>query len=171
MKLQETVQKLSMLEYALVHGGPRHPKYPHPSFAGQIAQVFEEYPQLKKDGDFTDFLEMYVGAIILYPDNSVQAAINGVWDYTAHLLEPEVLEQGKYLRFATIIFEPPAKDKLTGVSFAFDLSHDVLSVYRTANVKDEMAQFGVRRTPHEYYCDTFIEWLEKLVEAKGRLID
>jgi hypothetical protein len=171
MNLQEIVKKLSLFEYSLVHGGPRHPEYPNPSFADQIAQVFEAYPKLRKYHDFVDFLEMYVGAIIIYPDNSVDAAINGVWDYTEHLLEDTALEENKYMRFASIMLHPSAEGQIRGIHFAFDISDAGQGIYRSANYNDAKAQFGMRRTPYEWYCDTFIEWLEKFVAADGRLID
>lgn len=171
MDIVKIGQQLSQMEFALVHGGPKHPIYPNLGFQHQIDQVFDKYPRLKKDQTYVDFLETYVGALILYPDSSIHVAIHGVWDYTLHLLEDELLEDSRFLCFSSVMFHPSIEGNLNSLSFAFDLSHDNIGILKDTYFTDETAELGFRREPYQPYCDTFAEWLDRLVKAKGRLVD
>lgn len=170
MNVEEIGQQLSKMEFALVHGGPRHPVYPNVSAQSQINQVFDAYPRLRKDQSYVDFLEMYAGALILYPDSSIVVLIHGIWDYTPHLLDGEFVD-GKYLCFADVMFDPPINDDILSVGFAFDISNDEPGIFRSVDYDDPEGEFSIRREPYRPYCDTFVEWLDKLVRVKGRLVD
>ncbi|GEM_PF-5542114 len=171
MEVTEMISRLSKLEYSLVHGGHRHSEFPNQDVIDEIKQVFETYPKLTKDSGFVDFLEMCSGAIIIYPDDSIDVSIYGVWDYSGDILSDTERIGERFLPFAGIMFHPPIKESdLKSLSFAFDISSDDLGVYRRANYADELIERS-QLSNYTRYCDTFLDWLERLINTKGRLID
>jgi hypothetical protein len=169
MDIHEVMRRFNMLDYSLSSGGPLHPKYPNKILERDVARLWDTYPALKQDQGFVDFIEAYSGAFILYPDNSLFVSINGLWDYTAHLLFEEGVYDGHYIVFSEILLDNAnsSEGSISGIGFAFKLT-EMPGVYRHLSFKGDNPR---KQEGYEPYCDTFAEWLDRLVKAKGRLVD
>jgi hypothetical protein len=160
------MEKFLSLEGAKVGRGPRHPVSPHPSLDNEITAFLDQYPFLKRDQGYLDFLECYAGAWIM-SDNLV-IDIFGFTDVSSHILELEgpVVDTDGYLTICDGEFRAKSlteKDVTEQLGCGFDATGTrKWGLYRNRGYRS--GELGIY-----WYCETFLEWLEALVDAKGKL--
>lgn len=160
-------QELGVLED--IARGPKHPESPRPALAPQIAAWLEQHPCLRRDPGYVDYLEQYSGAWIDTNIPAIQVDIFGFDDggTSTHLVhgDGDAIDREGMMPFAAVNFQvgpdlAPADGSTPGseprsMVFGFD----------TTGTRP----WGVYRhdAAWEWYCDTFLEWLERLVERGG----
>ncbi|MCB9458497.1 MAG: hypothetical protein H6670_02525 [Anaerolineaceae bacterium] len=174
MQLQEVMNKFIALEYANTSDSIEYPdaEYSHPSILkNALAHLWTRYPSLKADESFVEFLETYGEALVIPPPISASGTINSLWSYTSYLLyeEEDAVYHGFIIFCDVTVGDSDGPDEK--ITYAFKLS-DMPSVYRHQNDENTMDLYvSGAALPFERYCGTFIEWLERLVQAKGKLTD
>lgn len=183
MGYTELLAQLETLGAVACGCGPKHPVSPQPSLQEEIDQFFSKYPQLRHDQSYREFLETYAGTVVERPDETLSIHIYGFTeDITMYLSTPDesVLEEdATFFRFADITLNLEQKRGLDiGIGFAFDISGTRRAgVYRSTYFpdKDFQASYyppGVAflTSKNNWYCDSFIEWLERVTRFKGVLL-
>lgn len=162
MNIHSLMHQFAQFQGAQVGRGPNHPIKPNLALAEEIATFFKRYPFLQRDPGYVDFQECYAGAsVIMLSDNNrtVDIDIFGFLDVSTHMTEYEdsIVDEDGYLVFSYILFDEQQ------CSFSFHAHRDRRSgVYRTIVRKNLDRQTS-------WYCATFLEWLERLIQQKGRL--
>jgi hypothetical protein len=159
------------LGYAEIGNGPKHPAAPNPDLAAPVQAFLARFPILRRDQGYVDFLEYYAGASILWPHNDLVVDIFGFTEVSSHLLEtdgPIVDEHGYFWFCSEVIRLHPGFETRTttaGLQFAFDTTQQRRwGIYRGIDNEDSS------RTEFAWYCESFLEWLNLLIENKGRLL-
>ncbi|GET39124.1 hypothetical protein [Microseira wollei] len=166
--IHQAIDRIHELGNVETGRGPKHPTSPNPQLASEIADFIDKYSFLKKDQSYVEFLECYAG-LLLYRDNDFMSL--GIYgfddDVSLHLVkgEGELIDEAGMLTFADLTLPLQEGDKradnLIGTGFAFDATQQrPWGVYRCIN-----------NQPYHWYCGTFLEWLEKLANQKGRLLE
>jgi hypothetical protein len=62
--INNLVSQFLSLGHAEVGHGPSHPTHPNPALAPLISSFLEQYPLLRKDRGYVEFLDIYAGAHI-----------------------------------------------------------------------------------------------------------
>lgn len=172
MNLEELVKKLSRIEYVEIGKGYKHSTSPNLALRDDCNKFFAEYPTLREDKDYVEFMEVYAGAIIDHPNEVIMVDIYGLLsDLTVNVLYPDesLIEKKKFFRFGEVAYVPIDSKRKDGLSasFAFDLTDASSGIYK----RREIYQTDYKTVPYEWYCASFIEWFEKLVMTSGKLID
>lgn len=174
MNLHETMKQFQQLDYAVVGKEVKHPSSSNKELSNALSQFFSFFVKLTHDRDYVEFLEIYGGAAIIYPDYDFVLGINGTsLDVVENILYPDesLVEDGRFFRFADITIQPLDNLKaITGISFAFDISSQTrLGIYRKYVGPNISLEQGLKQ-PYEWYCESFLNWLVKVIEVKGELI-
>lgn len=75
--LAELMHALSTLGDLTTARGPRHPTEPETRLALEIERFLEEYPFLRRDRDYSDFLERYAGAFLSIAETALSLDLIG----------------------------------------------------------------------------------------------
>jgi hypothetical protein len=157
------MEAFSKLDCATVGRGPRHPTAPDESNRACIASFIDNNPYLRRYPDYIEFLECYGGAVLDYPDDHPvrEFLLLFGFDDFVHAADP-VDSEGFYI-FCT-------------ATSLHNMSHDrECAFYFDATAKRPIGVYGQlvdcdkpNHGDREHYCPTFLEWLEELVDRKGR---
>jgi hypothetical protein len=165
MDIHELIRELAQFGTVETGHGPRHPTAPSPAFASEIAAFLDEYPFVKRDRGYVEFLECYAGLLFWRAQDCLSLSIYGFDpDVSLHLAEGEgdIITREGFLTFADAAV-PIEEGRFSsedpqGAAFGFDAT--------------ERRRWGVYRCssnqPYEWYCETFEEWLGLLVSLRGR---
>lgn len=148
--------------------GPKHPVAANIELQPALEEVFKQYPFLQKDFDYTEFLEFYGGASYTQQKYLLSLDMFGISDeVSTHLLygPGEPITTDGILTFCSISLaknlENPCPTDIQGIGFGFDVTGErKQGVYRCFN-----------SNPYHYYCNNFLQWLEKFVKNRGRLTE
>jgi hypothetical protein len=162
------MEKFTKIGYATVGRGPKHPEFPQTELQEEIDVFLSQYSFLQKDRGYVDFLECYAGAMIDSPEEKLVINIFGfLEDISLHLLEDEssiIDDQGFYAFCSSVVRveegEHPYYVGSVGLGYTFDATGTRRwGVYRS-----------IEGEPCEWYCNSFLDWLEKLIARKGKLL-
>ncbi len=164
--LRQLIRGLVTLGEPLIDFGPKHYAAPNPSLQPEIDAFFEMYPALGRDAGYVEFLEVYSAAVVEKYESLIVEIYGFSHEIATHVAHPDesLIEDGDFFRFAEILLL--GKDDRgigIGLGFSFDLTGR-----RPSGVYRSIDQDG-KQTPHEWYCSTFLEWLEQVVQKKGDL--
>ncbi|MEH2444617.1 MAG: hypothetical protein V7K18_02180 [Nostoc sp.] len=167
-RIHQIINSLHELGNVETGRGPKHPTFPNTEQAQEIAEFLETYSFLKKDQGYVDFLESYAGLLLYRDSDFFSLGIYGFdEDVSLHLIkgEGELIDEAGMLTFADLALPLQEGDKsadnLRGIGFGFDSTQQkTWGVYRS--IDDQ---------PYHWYCGSFLEWLEKLYNQKGRLLE
>jgi hypothetical protein len=165
MDIHSLIGKMASLDGAVIGRGPRHPTNPDPDLAPVVEKLFVEYPFLRKDQGYVDFIECYAGAFINSQEDDLVIDIFGLSNVSTNLLygEGDIIDEDGFLTICDIaigIDRGPGLDKeIIGIGFSFDAT--------------QSRQPGIYRylinAPVDWYCKTFLELLDAIIEKRGRL--
>ena len=158
MNIHTLMTQFAQFEHAKIGRGPKHPTEPNVSLHTEVNTFLESYPFLRNDTGYIDFLECYAGASIFNQNSPFTVDILGFAgnSISTHMFEMEesVIDEEGFLMFGYLMLD----DKSLGqhqISFGFDATHHRLpGVYQYVSQVD--AQW-------DWYCATFLEWLDKLL--------
>jgi hypothetical protein len=183
MELADLIAQLAALGPTQTGFGPKHPTAPQPQLQREIDAFFEQYPLLRRDQSYIDFLETYAAANVERPDESLSIYIYGFDSEMTTLYLPQpvesVIEQDGTFRFAEIALHlEPKRGNHIGIGFTYDLTGTrPAGVYRFTRFPE--AEFdpsyfpqGVKfqSSENSWYCGTFKEWLELVIQHTGVLL-
>lgn len=97
MNIHEVVSQFQKIDHSIVGNGPKHPVSPNSEFSDDVEKFFNLYPKLKQDKGYVEFLEVYGGAAIVYPEYEFVLAIYGLTlDVVFNVLYPDesLVEEG-----------------------------------------------------------------------------
>ena len=173
--LHSLMKRLAVSEHALLGTGPRHPVAPNPEIADEVERFLAQYPFLRQDQGYVDFLECYAGASFDCPDASLIVFIYGFLDQvTRHFTKDEpfvgsaVDEERGFLVFAEMVFRP---GKYRGVvdnvsyGYAFDMTET-----RRWGVYHDISSKDYTSSKYEWHCESFLQLLEELVGRVERTL-
>lgn len=170
MDIHSLMKKFSNLGYASIGRGPKNTESPRSELQQEIDNFLDEHPYLRNDSGYVDFLEYYSGARVDFPEGELVIDIFGFLEEIGfHLIkdrfgESDIDEQG-YFMFCTTVVQvakdsDPNNEEL-GLDYAFDATGKrTWGIYRVINYGE-----------YEWYCSSFLEWLEKLIDKKGLLLE
>lgn len=176
LDIHTLMRRFSALPNARIGYGPRHPTQPNAALKKEIAIFLDQYSFLRQDQGYIDFLECYSGASSYL--NSVTRHIvidifGFIRDLSTHLtqdtdLGPIVDDEG-YFDFAggmVAIKEPTGSPRVAILlGAAFDATGDrKWGIYRSKSETPD-------HTGIYWYCETFLEWLNLVIETEGELPD
>jgi hypothetical protein len=158
--LVERLQELGHLEVGF---GPRHPVAPNPTIAGNLEMFFAQYPFLRQDQGYVDFLECYAGLYLERPDDELILDIFGFTDVSSNImgLEGPIVDNDGFLTFCDGTVRSTETNnvaELCPLSFSFDATQN-----RTKGV------YYTTRQSNYWYCESFLDWLEIIVTTRGKL--
>ncbi len=164
--LDELLARLGRVGELQLGRGPKHPSEPEPALATDVVQLLAQYPFLRRDPGYVAFLERYAGAVLWRDPNLLSLELFGFHpELSTHIVTGpgEIIEHG-FFTFCDMVVprtpEAPFADPI-GLGFGFDATQE--------------RRWGVYRLwgggEADWYCDTFLEWLEKFIALDGRLID
>ncbi len=166
--IHQIINRLHQLGNLEIGRSPKHPTFPNAKLDQEIVEFLDTYSFLKKDQGYVDFLESYAGLLIYRDSDFFSLSIYGFdEDISLHLVngEGELIDELGILVFADITLplqeEDQSADNLIAIGFGFDSTlQKTWGVYRR-----------IDQQPYEYYCSSFLEWLEKIATQKGRLLE
>lgn len=167
MDIDELVAVFSALPGAQVGVGPRHPVTPVPVLALRLTALFESFPGLGRDPDYSEFMWKYAGMSRSDPEQNQLFYIFGFGPATADLdqdLEGDPVDEQGFFIFAQSVVHADTAQRLDTYEydFAFSLTEGrPLGVYRLAATMREQEPEFVR------YADGFRAFLEEAVAAGG----
>jgi hypothetical protein len=116
---------------------------------------------------------MYSSAYVEWPSKDFFALIYG-FNPGANIYIPRpdesLIEGHGFFRFAELGLGPVEEDDSVGIDFAWDITGERRDgVYRQITT---MADYDGdwRNIPYIWYCETFIEWFERLVIGPAELL-
>jgi hypothetical protein len=152
---------------AILDHGPDHPLSPDAEREREVEAYFRRYPFLLADSGYVAFVRRYLWAGT-EGDNvgiHVYAPVSEVYDpYWNNPLD----EEG-FFTFATSeywLLGHPGRQNNIALGFGFDSTGDHRKgVYRSAMLASR------EQVPWSWYCETFAEWLERIIQRRGQLLD
>lgn len=164
--LDELLARLGRVGELALGCGPEHPSAPEPALATDVAKLLAQYPFLRRDPGYVAFLERYAGAVLWRDQDLLSLGLFGFHpELSTHLVTGpgEIIEHG-FFTFCDMVVprdpDAPFGDSI-GLGFGFDATQE--------------RRWGVYRLwgggKADWYCDTFLEWLEQFIAKGGRLID
>ena len=167
MDIHSLMQNFTELGYVTVGRGPKHPESPSLELQKEIDSFLEQYSFLRKDRGYIDFLEYYSGAMVDWPQGELVIAIFGfLEEISFHLIKDggEVIDDDGFYAFCTSVVRVGEGQDIENESIGLGYTFDATGTRR----------WGVYRSigggECEWYCDSFLEWLEKLIDKKGLLL-
>lgn len=167
MNIHELMQRFAQVGSTTIGKGPKHPTSPNSESLPEIEKYFASHPILKQDQGYVDFLECYSAASADgWLDGKIFIHIFGFdTNITSHLGGPDEwifdTEKG-FCSFAYIqIPKPHLVDD--GCAYSFDITGlRSWGVYKSSDTGDIVYDY-------EWYCGSFLEWLEDIIEKQGLL--
>lgn len=161
--------RLSLMphDYFLLGTGPKHPIAPNIGLASSVMEHLSRFPNLKKDSEYAEFLLKYSGLYIFRnPDLSVD--LTGFSDISTNYSELDAsmyITPDGFLAFCDMYFIPSNStdnDKIISLGFAYAISSlHAPGIYQSTLVGNDMTRMN-------RVCTSFTEWLEILIQAKGK---
>lgn len=166
MTIEESVARLEGLAGAVVGFGPKHPVRPNPSIDGRIRSFLSEYPELRRDSCYIEFLEKYAGARLENEDYSQIVNIFGFADVSIDMMETDdaPLVTDGYLPFAQCVYHMDTEVQVDTYEYYFAL--DVTGA-REPGVYRMYSDMHSGESPFSWYCSDFCTWLAEFVEKDG----
>lgn len=164
------MQRLSTLGNAQIGKGPRHPSCPELSLVPALEELVSEYPFLAWDEGYFSFLCRYDDSGIYEPERNLMISIAGLSHLTIDIVGngyPLVTRDGFFEFGDTEFTSGTIRDRKTAITvgFAFDTTGSLQrGVYK--DVYDRR-QPG-RKPGYEWTCLNFVEWLSRMIDAKGQ---
>jgi hypothetical protein len=135
-------------------------------FEKELERLLGRYPFVRQAPDWLAFLTRYGGGTLTRDDDMLSLGLYGFsHDATLHILDGagEPVDYGCLYFCDVVLPREPVKgytDETISLGFGFEASGErSWGVYR------------IRDGNSEWYCETFLEWLERFVEKEGRLLD
>jgi hypothetical protein len=156
MTLDELVNDLSSLPHAEVGLGPHHSREPNSALEAEFSDVCLRFPFLcEAYPDYVAFLDRYGGGdISLRGGADTILWIYGLGQWNDLFATP--LTADEFYCFA--LWRNPSNDD-DEVSYAFNARRGrEMGVYETRNA-----------VSFEYYCGSFVEWLERIIARAKKL--
>lgn len=128
-----------------------------------VTALLSSYPFLAGDPGYVAFLRGYGGALLITEGNLVMSVFGFSHDIGMHLVDgPGELISDGCLVFADMVIPREGKALASNaVGFGFEATGQRRSgVYRYLNGGSPA-----------WYCETFLEWLRRVVASKGRMLD
>lgn len=196
MDIHQIIRQIGTIDDAevFIGYGPKHPSTPDPTLEGIIQEYLGMYPFLRRDQGYIDFLETYAGLNIYREAVNVAVDIFGFCYGISSLIEKtdqgflwqgesSLVEDGFLIvSDAKLVFEEKREhhvsteptNNMVGVGFGFDtLGSRPWGVYRKSTV--EPSRFRTYYPPIRdtwyWYCSSFTEWLQILLDTKGNFPD
>ncbi|MDZ8239997.1 MAG: hypothetical protein RMZ69_23065 [Nostoc sp. ChiQUE01a] len=166
--IEQLISKFHDLGKVKTGRGPKHPQSPNQELAQEITDFLKFYPFLRQDQGYIDFLQSYAGLLVYRDNDFFSLGIYGFdEDVSLHLIkgEGELIDEVGMLTFADLTLPvqqgDQSADNLIGIGFAYDTTQQrTWGVYRC-----------IDEEPYQWYCATFLELLERIVNHKGRLLE
>lgn len=167
LNIHSLMKEFSRLEGAEIGRGPKHPSSPDPSLAPEIEEFLNQYPFLRQDRGYVDFLECYAGAWVMWPNLDFVVDLFGFANVSTHIVKEDgyVVDPTGFLKFCdglVRIHKGVGHEGVLGQGFAFDATGKRRwGVYRSITDEVESDKY--------WYCETFLQALAALIETKGNL--
>jgi hypothetical protein len=165
VEIDDVVVRLSRVPGAVVGYGPGHPEHPNTAIEAVVRSFLDDYPLLRRDSGYVDFIQKYAGARIERAEDAVAVNIFGFADVSLDMMETEgELVYDGFLEFAQGIYqEDPEK---IATSYQYDFAFDVSGV-REPGVYRAHSTMTISGRPFTWYRADFLSWLDELVERSG----
>jgi len=172
LDIHSLMQKFAELPNARVGQGPKRWPYPNPTLQKEIDDFLEQYPFLRRDQGYVDFLENYAGASADSSEEETPSADELVVDLfgfndgiALHIVKDEgsIVSNKGFLCFChTEVWNPELDPEfIVETNYLFDATEKRPSgIYRANSLNPEAV---------EWFGATFMEWLELLISKKGKL--
>lgn len=169
MDIHKLMRGFANLRDANIGHGPKHPTQPNLALKQEIEAFLDQYPVLRQDQGYVEFLECYAGAWLDWqPSEDLVIGLLGFdMDVTANIANPDEghpVDENGYLMFCdgiVRIHEGVGRTGVIGQTFAFDATDKrKAGVYRSTSDRN-----GI--TDYYWYCGSFLEWLTILLATKG----
>lgn len=169
LNIHSLMKEFSKLEGAEIGRGPKHPSSPDPNLAQETEAFLNEYPFLRQDQGYVDFLESYAGAWVMWPNNELIIDLFGFTEVSRNIANPDnvcvVDENGFLIVYDGMVrlVDGGFREGVIGQGFAFDATGErKWGIYRYVFVSGvEVARY--------WYCETFLQALAALIETRGKL--
>lgn len=161
------IERLKTMGELYTDFDPKHPVAANVTLQFILEEVYDQYPFLKKDADYTDFLECYGGLSYSQQKDLLSLDLFGISDeVSTHLLygPGEAITSDGVFTFCSIALvrdlENPRPDMMQGLGFGFETTGErKWGVYRCFDSE-----------PYHYYCNNFLEWLDRFVTNSRQLV-
>lgn len=196
MDIHQIIRQIATINDAevFIGRGPRHPSTPDPTLEGIIQEYLEVYPFLRQDHGYIDFVESYAGLYVYREAVDVVVGIFGFCYGISSLIEKTdqgFLWQGEssvvvdgflVLSDVSLVLEEKRGyqtstelvNNVVGAGFGFDtLGSRPWGVYRKNDVDPSISRtyYPPIRDTWYWYCSSFTEWLQILLDTKGNFPD
>jgi len=171
VELNEVIKAFQNLGYTRIGKGPKHPEGDAQRQA-EIDEFLARYPQVKRDKSFVEFFEYYSALAIDWPNEALTLVVHGFSpDISLEIARPEepLVDEKNFFRFAEIIVQPgPNGERAIGSLYAFDTTEQ-----RRSGIYQKTKASGIHSPwpEFEWYCETFIEWLSRVVDTQAPFTD
>ncbi|MDB4965523.1 MAG: hypothetical protein JWN44_1212 [Myxococcales bacterium] len=135
-------------------------------FAEEVVRLVTRYPFVKRATDWLEFLRVYGGGMMTRERDMLSVGLYGFSDdVSLPILDGpgEPIECGCLL-FGDVVLPKERIDGYTEdtISLGFGLDSTGARPWGVYRVRDRQSH---------WYCSSFIEWMERLVQRGGRLIE
>lgn len=168
-RVEEAMSEFSRIDGSTVGHGPRHPSEPDPRPGVRIVRFLDEYPALRHDKSYVEFLEKYAGASIENEDFSQIVDILGFTEASTDIEEMDgpIVDRNGFLMIAEAIYHLRENGRNVGTlehAFAYDVTDQRPSgIYHSlVSEQNPLPEFRVA-------FSSFDAWLEDLVAREGWL--
>jgi len=170
MDVHSLVNKFLELSEAEVDRGPQHPTEPDPELEAPVNDFLDQYPFLRQDAGYVEFLKAYSGAYVIWPDDQLLIDIFGFSEVSSPIEVEEypVVDNEGYLTFCSVAYRVKpggGVENIQTLGFAFDATSERKpGVYRQLVGREPGSP-----TVTDWYCETFLELFRDLIDKRGRL--
>jgi hypothetical protein len=165
--LDETMRRFGELPGSSIGRGPQHPVNPDPDVAPQVEQFFQDYPALRNDPEYVEFMEKYAGAGLVNEASTQLIDILGFTDAAMEMdaMDGEIVDDQGFLMIADVVYHLRDEGRNLGTiehSFAYSLAGArPAGIYHSVVTREDPTVTYARS--HE----RFGLWLEDLVSRAG----
>jgi hypothetical protein len=187
MKLETKIAQIQSILGPIVSigRGPRHPTHPNHNLQQITDKYFGLFPQARSDTTYVEFMYQYSGLFIHEPQQGFVVDVFGFaeisstlikWDGNFFVEGESRPDEDGFLIFCDAAFIKEHKaaqdfgtpnlylDNRIGTGFAFDMAGNrQKGIYRAIN-PDAKALDMI------YFCASFDEWLQILIDTKGNMV-
>lgn len=169
MNIHKLINRFTQAGPTTIGNGPRHPISPNPKSLPDIREYFATYPMLRQDQGYVDFLECYSAATADgWLDEKVFIHIYGFdTNITVHLNATAEVPPDKKLGFMPIAYLQIIK-KTQRFDDGYIYNYDItgkrpFGIYQ----RIDSTELELESNDYEWYCDSFLGWLEDIIDKKG----
>lgn len=167
--IDDLIARFEQIPGARVGRGLEHPTRPDASEAGRLEEFLSNYPFLRADSSYEEFLRKYGGAYVENEDVTQIIDILGFSNVSTDIIEMDgsIVNSDGYLLFAQCIYHIMSERGLKDTQehdFAFDATGErEPGVYRLyGDSEQDLNEF-------EWQYDNFANWLAYLVAQDAKL--